>query len=288
MKNGKTTGLRFNTLTSTQTNTQTNALKIGLSLFAVAVLAACGTQATTSAPSATTAPATQAAVEPTTPPSPTDTAQASPTSAATTEEMTATAMVTPTEAAASSTAASSGQVAVFQIDPVQSQVLFSLGEELLGKPNIVTGTATKLSGAISVTLDNPANSQVGLIQIDATSFQTDSSMRDRAIQRFILQAQDTKYQYITFEPTAIEGLPAQVSAGTAVPLKITGNLKVLDMVKPVTFDGTATMKSDTELEGNAKSTVTFADFGIQIPSVPSVANVTPEVSLEIQFVATKQ
>ena len=256
-------------------------LKIGLSIFAMSVLAACGSAAATptvapiptSVPSATTAATTEATVEPTTQPAAT----------AATDPMTAT-----TDISASTSTTASGQLVVFQIDPNQSKALFSLGEDLLGKPNIVTGTATKVSGAISVTLDNPANSTVGPIQVDATSFATDSGMRDRMIQRFILQAQDAKYQYITFEPTAIEGLPATMSTGTAIPLKITGNLKILDAVQPVTFDGTATMKSDTELQGSAKAAVTFADFGIKIPQVPSVANVTPQVTLEIQFVATKQ
>ena len=268
-------------------------LKIGLSVFAMSVLAACGSAAATptvapsqtSVPSATTAATAEATVEPTTQPAATDTVSPTSvtTSTAATDPMTAT-----TDISASASTTASGQLVVFQIDPSQSKVLFSLGEDLLGKPNIVTGTATKVSGAISVTLDNPANSTVGPIQVDATSFATDSGMRDRMIQRFILQAQDAKYQYITFEPTAIEGLPATVSAGTAIPLKITGNLKVLDVVKPVTFDGTVTMKSDTELDGTAKASVAFADYGIKIPQVPSVANVTPQVTLEIQFVATKQ
>jgi polyisoprenoid-binding protein YceI len=197
-------------------------------------------------------------------------------------------MTATTGTSTSVTTTTSGQVAVFQIDPSQSKAQFSLGEVLMGKPNIITGTATKVSGAISVTLDNPANSKIGPIQVDATSFATDSGMRDRMIQRFILQAQNSKYQYITFEPTAIEGLPATLGTGSAVPLKITGNLKVLDIVKPVTFNGTVTMKSDTELDGNATANVTFADFGVQIPQVPSVASVTPQVTLAIQFVATKQ
>lgn len=268
-------------------------LKIGLSVFAMSMLAACGSAAATptvapnptSVPSATTAATTEATLEPTAPPAATDTVSPTsvPTSTAATDPMTAT-----TDISASASTTASGQLAVFQIDPNQSKVLFSLGEDLMGKPNIVTGTATKVSGAISVTLDNPANSTVGPIQVDATSFATDSGMRDRMIQRFILQAQDAKYQYITFEPTAIEGLPATMSTGTATPLKITGNLKILDAVKPVTFDATATMKSETELEGTAKTTVTFADFGISIPQVPSVANVTPQVTLEIQLVATRQ
>ena len=113
-------------------------------------------------------------------------------------------------------------------------------------------------------------------------------MRNGAIQRFILQSAQSKYQFITFEPTAIDGLKAPVTAGTVIPVKITGNLKIKDAVKPVTFDGTVTLKSDAQIEGDLKATVTRADFGLTIPNVPSVADVTDAVQLELIFTATKQ
>ena len=260
-----------------------DVLKVGLSLFAITILAACGSSATTQvAPSPTAAPVTQAtdSSASATQPSATDTSAAS---ASTADAPSAT-----TADISSSNTTSNGQVAVFQIDPSQTKALFSLGEVLLGKPNIVTGTTTKVTGAVSVTMDNVANTKLGTIQIDATDLHTDSGRRDGMIQRFILQANQSQFQYITFEPTAIEGLPAKASAGAAIPLKITGNLKIRDVVKPVTFDTTVTMKSDTELDGTAKATVKRADFGLQIPSVPTVANVTDDVALELQFVATKQ
>jgi polyisoprenoid-binding protein YceI len=266
-------------------------LRIGLSVFTLSVLVACGSvtaaPSPTPAPSATTVATTEATVEPTAQPSATE--MDSPISTPTTSAMSTDAMTATMDAGMDmTTTTSSGQLAVFQIDPNQTKVLFVLGETLLGKHNVVTGTATTVSGAITLTLDNPASSTVGPIQIDATSFATDSGMRDRMIRQFILKTQDAQYQYITFEPTSVEGLPATVNVGDEIPLKISGNLKVLDMVKPVTFDATVTLKSDTELAGSATSSVTFADFGVSIPQVPSVTDVTPDVTLEIQFVATKQ
>ena len=61
-----------------------------------------------------------------------------------------------------------------------------------------------------------------------------------------------------------------------------------DAVKPVTFEGTVTLKSDTQIDGDLKATVTRSDFGLTIPNVPSVADVTDEVKLELQFTAMKQ
>ncbi len=177
---------------------------------------------------------------------------------------------------------------MFQIDQSATKASFTLGEKLMGTPKTVVGTTSNVSGSISISLDNPSTAKIGIVQIDAKSFSTDSDMRNGAIQRFILQSAQAKYQFITFEPTKIDGLTGPVSAGTAVPVKVTGNLKIKDTVKPVTFDGTVTLKSDTQMEGNLKATVTRADFGLTIPNVPSVADVTDEVKLELQFAAMKQ
>src|SRR6266542_5516195 len=145
-----------------------DVLKIGLSVFAISVLAACGSPAVapTAAPSATSAPAAQATEAPTAQPTAqaaaTDTAAPSATTAATaqaTDTAAAAAEATPT--AAANTSSTSGSVAIFKIDPSQSQASFTLNEVLLGKPNTVVGKTSKINGVISATLDNPANTQVG-------------------------------------------------------------------------------------------------------------------------------
>jgi len=41
----------------------------------------------------------------------------------------------------------------------------------------------------------------------------------------------------------------------------------------------------TRLDGTAKTTIKYADFGISIPQVPQVASVDETVDLEIDFVA---
>jgi polyisoprenoid-binding protein YceI len=225
-----------------------NVLKVGFGLMGVGLLAACGAPAVTTAP--TSAPATLA------------------------------------PAATTATPAADG--IVFQIDPNTTKASFSIGEVLLGKPNTVVGTTSKVNGSITANPGNPASTKIGTIQIDATTFTTDSDMRNGAIKRFILQSAQSQYQFITFEPTKIDGLTGAVNIGTAVPVKVTGNLKVKDAIKPVTFEGTVMLKSDTQIDGNLKATVTRSDFGLTIPNVPSVADVTEEVKLELQFTAMKQ
>jgi hypothetical protein len=62
---------------------------------------------------------------------------------------------------------------------------------------------------------------------------------------------------------------------------------VRDIVNSVTFDVTATVVSEDRLEGAASTVVTRAAYDLQIPNAPGVANVSEEVQLEIDFVATK-
>ena len=123
------------------------------------------------------------------------------------------------------------------------------------------------------------------LQIDARDLTTDSGMRNGAIRRFILESNKDEYRYITFTPTAIEGLPSAAKAGDAFSLKVTGDLKIRDVVNPATFDVNVAVNSENELSGSAKTTVTRTAYQLNIPNVPSVADVTDEVQLELAFVA---
>ena len=255
-----------------------DVLRFGLGIAALAGLAACASQAAPSptpapSPTAPPVPATEPAAEPAVEPAVEPTAE--PTAIPATEAPVAEAQP-----------AASAETTVFKIDPSQSAARFTLNETLMGNPKTVIGTSTKVSGDITVSFDNPAGSQIGVLQIDASAFATDSGMRDRAIQNFILQT--SQFQFITFEPTAIAELPAKVAVGDTLSFKVTGNLTIRDVVQPVTFDTTVTAKSDAELSGLAKTTVMRSAFGLTIPKVPSVADVTEEVALELEFVATKQ
>ena len=120
------------------------------------------------------------------------TATSAPTLAATpevTSQVTsqATAEAAATTEATAGAAAPSGAV-VLNIVTDQSKVSFTLGEDLLGKPNTVVGTTNEVAGQIAVDFAHPANSQVGEIRIDARSLATDNQMRDRMICGQILQS----------------------------------------------------------------------------------------------------
>lgn len=176
---------------------------------------------------------------------------------------------------------------VYRIDPNQSEVRFTLDEKLMGNPTTVVGKTNQIAGDILIDPSSPTKSTIGAIRINARSLATDNEMRNRMIRSQILQSSQDQYEFIEFTPKSITGLPDKVTAGQAVNLKITGDLTIRDVTKSVTFDTTVTLVSDPAeyLQGSATTTVKRADFNLEIPKVPSVADVTEEVKLDINFKA---
>jgi polyisoprenoid-binding protein YceI len=188
----------------------------------------------------------------------------------------------PTAAAADSAAART----LYRITPDQSEVSFTLNEELQGNPTTVVGTTNQVAGDVIVDFANPADSQLGTIRINARTLATNNEFRNRAIRAQILESARDEYEFINFVPTALSGLPESAAVGDTLTFQITGDLTIRNITKPVTFDATLTI-SDTVLQGSATATVLRSDFNLQIPDVPGVANVTQEVALQIDFTAQK-
>ncbi len=202
------------------------------------------------------------------------------------DEPTAAPAEATTEPAAAPTeepAAPAGAAQVFTIDSAASQVRFQLDEDLRGQRTTVVGTTDQVAGQISVNLADLSQTQVGIIQINARTLATDNNFRNRAIQNEILDTGD--FEFITFTPTAVEGLPASATIGEAISFSIVGDLTIRDITMPATFNVEATAVSETQITGTATATVNRTDFGLQIPSVPNVANVEEEVELYIDFTA---
>lgn len=176
-----------------------------------------------------------------------------------------------------------GSGLIFTIDPAGSQVRFELDEDLRGVRNTVIGVTDQVAGQLSVDLSDLSQTQVGAIQINARALETDSNLRNRTMQNEILKTRE--YEFITFTPTGVQGLPASAAVGETVTFTILGDLTIRDITMPVTFSVEAKAASETQLTGTASAIVNRTDFGLQIPSVPSVANVEEEVELYIDFTA---
>lgn len=174
---------------------------------------------------------------------------------------------------------------LFRMVPEESEVRFLIDEVLRGQPKTAVGSTNQVAGDILVDVESPANSRLGTIRVNVRTLQTDNEFRDRAIRSRILMSARDEFEFSEFVPTAMTGLPDSVTIGEPIAFTATGDLTVRDITKEVSFRVTVTPVSDTRLEGIAEATVLRSDYDLEIPQVPSVANVSDEVRLEISFAA---
>jgi polyisoprenoid-binding protein YceI len=179
--------------------------------------------------------------------------------------------------------ASSG-LQVYTISQADSQVRFELDEDLRGERKTVIGVTDQVAGEIALDMNDLSTAQVGVMQINARTLVTDSNLRNRAIQNEILDTGG--FEFITFTPSSISGLPASIEIGEEVSFTIEGDLTIRDITIPVVFNVVARANSDQQLSGTASTVINRADFNLNIPSVPNVANVEEQVELYIDFVAS--
>lgn len=176
-----------------------------------------------------------------------------------------------------------GGVRVFTIDPGASEVRFELDEDLRGERITVVGFTDQVAGELGLDPADLSQTQVGTLQINARALVTDNNFRNRAIQNEILDTGG--FEFITFAPASVDGLPDSVAVGETVQFTINGDLTIRDITQPVTFDVEATLVSPDQITGTAGTVIMREDFGLSIPSVPNVANVEEEVELYITFTA---
>lgn len=202
------------------------------------------------------------------------------------EDTTTTDKASDTTAAGSDTTIGGAEVVAFVIDPGQSVARFELDEVLRGQDTHVVGTTDQVAGQVQVDPSDLATAEFSDIIVNARTLTTGTEQRDRAIRGpVILDSASDANELITFSVTSVDGLSGPVSTGETVDFTITGDLTVKGTTQPVTFDATVTMVDESTLEGTAIAAITRDMFEIGIPSVPSVADVTNEVLIALDFVA---
>jgi polyisoprenoid-binding protein YceI len=168
-----------------------------------------------------------------------------------------------------------------------SEARFLIDEVLLGRDKTVVGVTPTVTGELTFDLADPQATMLGTVSIDARTFVTDDNRRNNAIRDRVLQAGREPYRFITFAPTAIEGLPEAVQVGDTFALVIVGDLTIRGAVREVAFDAEVTVVADGELQGLARTEILYRDFDLSIPRVPIVARVEDEVVLELAFTAVR-
>ena len=252
-----------------------------LFILGTLLLAACGGAAPTQAP----APAqpTQAAEQPAQPTqAPEQPVQPTEESALPTDTGPL-AEATPTQAPAPE--APAGGAVLYQIAPGESTVSYEVGETFFNQDNrfnLAIGVTPEIRGEIQLDAANPHNSSIGVITVDISQFASDSSRRDGAIRDRWLES--ARYPLATFTPTAIEGLPDSYTEGQEITFKVTGNLTVRTVTRPVTFDVTARLQGGA-LTGAATTTILMSDFEFGPIEIAGMLGTENEVKITLLFVA---
>ena len=186
-------------------------------------------------------------------------------------------------AAAPAATAVAAAAPVFEIDQSASKAKFIVDEILSGSPKTVIGETNQVAGQIAADLKDIDAAKVGAIRVNARTLTTDASSRNRMLQNQILQTE--QHEFITFTPTRMVGLPETAAVGQQITFQMIGNLVIKGQEREATFDVTMTPTAENRLEGTAKSTIKYADWGVSVPKVPSVAGVSDDLGLELNFVA---
>jgi polyisoprenoid-binding protein YceI len=175
-------------------------------------------------------------------------------------------------------------IMTLQVVSTESQVTYEVGETFLGDNRfaVAIGVTSEVAGEITVDLENPGNSSLGVITADISQFKSDSARRDGVIQDRYLES--SKYPLVTFVPTEISGLPDSYQKGDKIVFQVTGDATIRETTLPVTFDVTAALEGDT-LTGEATTTFLMSDFEFGPISIAGMLETEDEVKIAFTFTA---
>ena len=278
-------------------------LIIALALLMAAAIAGCGAPgapaATAPAPTNTPVPATATVMA-------TDTPAPMPTPAPTMMTAADTPAPMPTAVVATAVAATAGATAAMPAMPGTptpaagaattgaAGTVFTLGEgsiarykveEVLARTGfkVATGETDAVAGVVVFDADGNVVAGESRIVMQAATLRTDSDRRDGYVRNRTLETD--AYPEVVFRPTAIVWTepPAGELRGVQ-DFTIAGDLTVKDETRPVMWNATAEFHEDGRATGQASVEFTFADFGMDKPSVAIVLSVEDTIRLELDFV----
>ena len=154
----------------------------------------------------------------------------------------------------------------FRVD----EVLTSIGSTTaIGRTPDVSGSVTIADGVLTATT----------IEVDLTTIRSDQSRRYPAIQRSL---ETGSFPTATFTLTGSETLPDDAATGATVTTSVAGDLTIHGVTLPVTLDLEASLASGV-IVAVGSIDVTFTDFGVDMPTAPTVVSVEEAGQIEFQL-----
>jgi polyisoprenoid-binding protein YceI len=184
----------------------------------------------------------------------------------------------------------------FVVVPEASRASYLVDEEFFGgalaKLGIpaglakVVGSTQAIEGRLQLNLDDlsaPLGENIFTVRINTLT--TDREDRDQWIRENGPRLDS--FPIATFVAKAIEGAPATYNEGEEVSFKLSGDLTIRNITRPVTFDVRASLNGDT-LTGVATTRLLMSDFGIEQLSFANTLTVADEFGLEIHITAKEE
>lgn len=177
----------------------------------------------------------------------------------------------------------SGSVYTFQVDPAQTTVGYAVNEVLMGNKQVTRGTTNSVDGQFQLALkDGKPTIVMSRLQVDLRTLKSDNGMRDQAIRMQWLQS--NTYSYAVFVAKEVSGLPADAVQGQPYTLKVSGDMTIRNITKPVTFDITVTLNGTT-LTGEGTTQIFMKDYGFSPPEILGRFTVSDPATITIKGVA---
>lgn len=141
----------------------------------------------------------------------------------------------------------------FQLDPAQSSVQFTLGDVL----HTVHGTFKVKRGSLQI---EPTGKMAGEIVVDAASGESGSGMRDRKMNKEVLES--ARYPEIAFRPDRIDG---KVAGEGKFSVMVHGIFSIHGAEREITVPAQVEMAAD-HWTAKVHFTIPYAKWGMKNPS----------------------
>lgn len=177
-----------------------------------------------------------------------------------------------------SSAPAAGEV-VWQVGK-GSQAGYRVEEVLAGQATTAVGRTDAVTGSLTATADRVT---AGTFSVDLTAVTSDSDRRDAQFQSRIMETD--RYPTAAFtlaEPFALGSL---ATGGTST-VRVTGDLALHGVTRSVTVPLTAVRAAD-QVTVSGQLPVTFADYGIDNPSIGGFVTTGDSGVIEVLLVLTR-
>lgn len=172
----------------------------------------------------------------------------------------------------------------FRIVAERSEASYRARETLVNQPgpSEVVGRTKDIEGELQLESDGVLRGQILNMRIDLRTLTSDQARRDNFIRQNTLRTD--QFPYVEFRSTESAG-PTVFRPGEEATFRIPGLMTVQGQERPIVWEATARLDGDT-ITGTASARVKLTDFGLEPPRL-AILSVEDEMTWQIELVAER-